>query len=265
MSDSNGHIPIFTPPSDQSKPSAAPARQPHERGCHHHPELPAVGSCARCHNDICEDCAEVYTLAAGEYANQSLCFNCCKGLVAENVVVLQKQKTKIITTFVLTLIGVIFGAILFSGSSAFGVIFGMLWVGSFWVWVKNSFSGWWNDPNGRSLGGFIGSCLGSAIIAPFHTIIKIINCIRYLISTSKFIEEDQAALRSIEDYMQYTLVRSRNAGIDLESLINQHSALHGNSFVQSIKNIGESAAEANLRNSAARIASNGEIIRGFAA
>lgn len=44
---------------------------------------------------------------------------------------------------------------------------------------------------GRSLGGFVGACIGGAIIAPIRTIIKIVQCIKYLISTSKSIQKRQ--------------------------------------------------------------------------
>jgi ribosomal protein L40E len=268
IQDSNA-IPTFTPPDNNAPvftPPSQPARNFNGPVCYHHQDEPAVAQCARCGKYICKDCAEAYTVGAGEYANQCLCYDCCQALVAENVDILKKQKTKIITTFVVTIIGMIIGAALFSETgSAVGIIFGMLWIGSFWVWIKSSVSGWWNNSAGRSLAGFIGACIGGAIIAPINTIIKIVQCIKYLISTSKSIEEDSAALQQMTDYMEYTQVMSRNRGVDLETLMGQGSELYNNSYAQMVNTQGEAAADAMLRQGTTTIAENGEIIRNFAA
>lgn len=259
-------VPTFTPPTDGAPIFTPPARHFDGPVCYHHPDEPAAAQCARCGKYICKDCADAYTVAAGEYANQCLCYDCCKAIVAENVELLKKQKSKITTTFVVTIIGMIIGAILFAETgSAFGTIFGMLWIGSFWVWLKTSVSTWWNDPAGRSLGGFVGACIGGAIIAPIRTIIKIVQCIKYLISTSKSIEEDSAALEQMTAYMEYTQVMSRNKGVDLETLMGQGSELYNNSYAQMVSTQGEAAADAMLRQCTTTIAENGEIIRNFAA
>lgn len=129
-------VPTFTPPTDDAPIFTPPARRFDGPVCYHHPDEPAAAQCARCGKYICKDCADAYTVAAGEYANQCLCYDCCKAIVAENVELLKKQKSKITTTFVVTIIGMIIGAILFAETgSAFGTIFGMLWIGSFWVWL----------------------------------------------------------------------------------------------------------------------------------
>lgn len=260
-------IPTFTPPADDIPvftPPAPSAQRFNGPVCYHHPDEPAAAQCARCGKYICKDCAEAYAVSSGEYAHQCLCYDCCQALVAENIKTLKKQKAKIITTFIVTLIGMIIGAALFSGAGALGIIFGMLWIGSFWVWVKSSFLGWWNNPAGRSLAGFIGACLGGAIIAPFKTIIKIVQCIKYLIRTSKFIKEDSAALQQMADYMEYTQVMSRNKGVDLETLMGQGSELYNNSYAQMVSTQGEAAADAMLSQCTTTIAENGEIIRNFA-
>lgn len=262
-------IPTFAPPADDIPiftPPGSPARNFNGPVCFHHPDEPAVTQCARCGKYICRDCAEAYTVSGGEYANKSLCYDCCQEMVADNVVQLKKQKGKIIALFVATIIGMIIGAALFSETgSAIGIIFGMLWIGSFWTWVKSSVGGWWNNPAGRSLGGFIGACIGGAIIAPIKTVIKIVQCITYLIKTSKFIAEDTVALQNMKDYMEYTLVMSRNKGVDLETLMGQGSELYNNSYAQNVATQGEAAADAMLRQYTTQIAENGEIIRNFAA
>lgn len=263
---SNDDIPTFTPPTE-TVPTFTPPTQParHFDGpvCYHHPDEPAAGQCARCGKYICEDCVEAYTVTSGDYANQCLCYDCCQALVSENVSELKKQKRKIIGLFVATLIGMIFGAMFFTEGPVAGFIC-MFWFGSFWWWIKNTVSTWWNDPAGRSFAGFIIAGIVGLIFAPFKTIAKVIQCIVHLTKTSKFIEEDSAALVQMREYMEYTQVMSRNKGVDLETLMGQGSELYNNSYAQMVSTQGEAAADAMLRQCTTRIAENGEIIRDFA-
>lgn len=263
---SNNDIPTFTPPANDV-PTFTPPTQParHFDGpvCYHHPDEPAAGQCARCGKYICRDCVEAYTVTDGEYANQCLCYDCCQDLVAENVSTLKKQKGKITALLVATIIGMVIGATFFSESTTAGFIC-MFWFGSFWWWIKNTVSAWWNNPDGRSFVGFFGAGIGGLIIAPIKTIIKVVQCITHLIETSKFIEEDSAALVQMREYMEYTQVMSRNKGVDLETLMGQGSELYNNSYAQMVSTQGEAAADAMLRQCTTRIAENGEIIRDFA-
>lgn len=260
-------IPIFTPPTNDIPTFTPPTQSArHFDGpvCYHHPDEPAVGQCARCGKYICRDCAEAYTVSSGEYANQCLCYDCCQDLVAENVAALKNQKAKITALFVASIIGMIIGAMFFSVSTLAGFIC-MFWFGSFWWWIKNTVSAWWNNPAGRSLAGFIGAGIGSLVVAPFQTTVKIVECIRYLNKTSNFIKEDSEALVQMREYMEYTQVMSRNKGVDLETLMGQGSELYNNSYAQMVRTQGEAAADAMLRQYTTRIAENGEIIRDFAA
>ena len=131
-------VPTFTPPTDDAPIFTPPARHFDGPVCYHHPDEPAAAQCARCGKYICKDCADAYTVAAGEYANQCLCYDCCKAIVAENVELLKKQKSKITTTFVVTIIGMIIGAILFAET---GSAFGTLWhaVDRFFLGVAKNF------------------------------------------------------------------------------------------------------------------------------
>ena len=260
-------IPTFTPPPDiipTFTPPTQPARHFDGPACYHHPDEPAAGQCARCGKYICKDCVEAYTVTDGDYANQSLCYDCCQELVSENVETLKKQKNKITVLLVITIIGMIIGFAEGVGGGIIAAIFCMLWFGSFWTWLKSSVIGWWNNPAGRSFAGFIGACIGGLIIAPYNTIKKIIECITYLKETSNFIEEDSAALVQMKEYMEYTQVMSRNKGVDLETLMGQGSELYNNSYAQMVSTQGEAAADAMLRQCTTRIAENGEIIRDFA-
>lgn len=87
--------------------------------------------------------------------------------------------------------------------------------------------------------------------------------IKYLRETSGFIESDTAALQQMKDYMEYTLVRNQNRGVDIETLLNQKSELADNSYARMVQEKGEEGAEAALRDCVATINENGEIIRSF--
>ena len=99
----------------------------------------------------------------------------------------------------------------------------------------------------------------------FVTISNTIQYIVYLRRTSGFIESDTAALQQMRDYMEYTVARDQNKGVDLETLLAQDSTLHDNTFVQAVRTQGEAQATANLRNEVVTINEHGEIIRSLAA
>ena len=84
-------IPTFTPPADNAPVFTPPTRNLDGPVCYHHPDEPAAAQCARCGKYICKDCAEAYTVGAGEYSNQCLCYDCCQALVAENVEILKNK------------------------------------------------------------------------------------------------------------------------------------------------------------------------------
>ena len=84
-------------------------------------------------------------------------------------------------------------------------------------------------------------------------------------NTAGFIESDTAALQQMKDYMEYTLIRNKNKGVDLEDLMQEGSELYNNTFAQMVRDQGEEQAEATISQCVTRIAENGEIIRNFAA
>ena len=69
----------------------------------------------------------------------------------------------------------------------------------------------------------------------FITVSNTIQYIIYLKKTQGFIESDTAALQQMRDYMQYTLVRNQNKGVDLEDLMNEGSELYNNSYAQAVQ------------------------------
>ncbi|MBR9936931.1 B-box zinc finger protein [Oscillospiraceae bacterium Marseille-Q3528] len=267
-------IPTFTPPEDGA-PVFTPPRTPQHDGpvCYHHPSEPAVARCARCGKYICKDCAETYTVTAGEYANKCLCFDCCEQLVAENVAELTKNKNKIKGQFILQIIGIVIGFIFgisMGGGLAPGLVcaciggvflsalklFGSLALEA----VKIAFSG---NFGWLTVFSVIFQIVGIILKCIKDTISNTIQYICYLKRTQGFIESDSAALQQMRDYMAYTLVRNQNKGIDLEDLMKEGSELYNNSYARAVRENGEAAADAVLRQAATRIAENGEIIRDF--
>ena len=250
-----GTAPIFTPP---------PAPSFNGPACHWHRDEPAVARCCKCGKPICEDCADAYGVTGGDYAGQVLCYDCTQGLVAENVYYFKKQKIKITILFIATLIGMCFGLPFFSESAILGLIC-MLWFGSFWTFLKVTVVGWWNAPDGPSIGGFIGAALVGIVIAPIKTVKKIYECIVFLRRASDIIKNDSEALRTMTEYMEYTMIRNHNRGMDIDTLIKQNSQLANNTVAQMARSCSEEQIEANMRGCLATINENGEIIRSFVA
>jgi len=207
----------------------------------------------------------------GEYANKCLCYDCCQQLVAENLTLLEQNKSKIRSIYIMTIIGMIIGGVLGIAAGPIGVIIFALIGGCFWTflkgWFKRLFHGW--AGGGFSLVSFVFALFIGLFIEMFlsiyRTIRKIIDCRKYSAQTANAIEEDSRALQNMRDYMEYTLVRSQNKGVDLETLMGQGSELYNNSYAQTVVSQGEAAADAMIRQGAATIAENGEIIRSFAA
>ncbi|MCD8361688.1 MAG: hypothetical protein LUC98_01795 [Lachnospiraceae bacterium] len=292
--------PTFTPPNDSDNgyaSSGAPIFTPPGGGmrratnavCYHHPSEPAAAQCARCGKYICRDCAEAFGVSAGEYANKSLCYDCCEAIIADNVAELTKNKRKIKAQFILSIIGMVLGGIfgIAYGASAIGAagsggilvflfsIFFFACIGGvflsaikayfamIWEAIKLIFSG---D------GGWIAAifyvliqCFVVAFKCIWATVTNTISYIQYLKHTSNCIEEDTAALAQIKEYMEYMTIRLQNADTDLDSLMNEGGQLANNSYARMVRTEGEQAADAAVRRATTTIAENGEIIRGFAA
>ena len=277
----NGNIPTFTPPTT---PTFTPPQGEQYSGpvCFHHQNEPAVAKCAKCGKYICKDCAEAYGVTAGEYAGKYLCFDCCEQIVAENIAELTANKNKVKGQFILQIIGMIIGFIygmeagISSGDIGGGFVAGLIaaCIGgvflsalkAFWLltWdcIKIAFSGQFGWLT-------IISIIFNIIVIIFKciwvTITQTIQYIIYLKRTAGFIESDTAALEQMRAYMEYTLVRSQNKGIDLETLMNEGSELYNNSYAQAVRENGEEAADAALRQATMMINEHGEIIRDFSA
>ena len=137
------------------------------------------------------------------------------------------------------------------------------YLSAIWEAIKLCFSG-----EGGWIAAIIFLIIRRIVIGIKCIVLTIVNTVRYIIylkKTSGFIESDTAALQQMRDYMEYTMVCNQNKGVDLESLMSEGSALYNNSYAQAVRNNGEEAADAMLRQATTMIAENGEIIRNFPA
>lgn len=258
--------PTFEPPKDEKPTFNGPV-------CYYHKDEPVVAKCARCGKYICKDCFDNYGVSTGDYAGQALCYDCCQQLVAANVDDLKKNKNKIMFQFIISIIGMVFGLIMgaSSGGGFAGVVIGIAVGGVLLSALKVFFSLVW-DVFKIAISGQFGLLTILSII--WNIIVLIVKClittisntfyyINYLRKTSGFIESDTAALQQMADYMEYTMIRNQNRGVDIETLLNQKSELADNSYAHMVQEKGEEGAEAALRGCVATINENGEIIRDF--
>lgn len=264
-------VPTFTPPT---APTFTPPVRHHDGpSCYYHQDEPAVAQCARCGKYICQDCFDNFGVTNDEYAGKALCYDCCKELVAANVQDLSRNKAKIKAQFILSLVGIALGFILglAEGGGFGGALVCAAIGGVFLSAMKAFFSLTWEVIKIAFSGNFgvltVISIFFNIIVIVFKcfwlTISNTFYYIKYLKETSGFIESDSAALRQMDEYMEYTMVRSQNQGIDLETLLKEDSRLADNSYAQMVQSQGEEKAEAILRQCVATINENGEIIRSF--
>lgn len=282
-----GAAPVFTPPTPTFTPPAD--AKPNFNGpvCYYHKDEPAVAQCARCNKYICQDCFDNYGVSGGEYQGRALCYDCCQQLVAQNVAELTANKNKIKFHFILSIIGMVAGfilglvsginagdvgagfitALIFAGIGGVFFSFVKFYLQCMWVGIKESFKSLFD---GGGIWGIVGVLIGlsirifiEAIKSIYYSIRNTIDYIIYLKETSGFIESDTAALQQMKDYMEYTMIRNQNRGVDLETLLSQKSELADNTYARMVQEKGEEGAEAALRDCVATINENGEIIRSF--
>lgn len=281
-------VPTFTPPTGDGKSDAVPTFTPptptftppkntkpdiNGPACSYHKDEPAVAKCARCGRYICQDCFDNYGVSSGEYAGKALCYDCCQQLVAENVADLKKNKNKIMLQFIVSIIGMVFGMIvgISSGGGVVGAVIGLavggvllsalkVFFSLVWDVIKIAFSGQFGVLTVLSI---IWNIFVLIVKCLFTTISNTIYYISYLVKTSGFISSDEAALQQMADYMEYTMIRNQNRGVDIDTLLNQKSELADNSYAQMVQQRGEEGAEAAMRECVATFNEHGEIIRNF--
>lgn len=278
-------IPTFTPPKNNI-PTFTPPKEAQSNAarCYYHNDEVAVGRCVRCGKNLCKDCCDTYGFSSGQYAGHTLCYDCTQAIVQEDIAQLQANYKTIKLQYILTLIGVAIGAFVGLGagiSDGLGIgetllimlIFAAVG-GCFYTFIRNYIStlpSWFTSTGNIVLSVAIfmlKACvylLIEYVRAIFTTGSKLYRFITYMKRTEHIIENSQADLQRLKDYMEYTLVRSRNQGVDLDSLMKEGSELYNNSFAQMVQEQGEEQAERAASGWVATIAENGEIIRSFAA
>lgn len=266
-------IPTFTPPTPTFTPPKNTKPDFNGPACSYHKDEPAVAKCARCGKYICQDCFDNYGVSSGEYAGKALCYDCCQQIVAENVADLKKNKNKIMLQFIVSIIGMVFGMIvgISSGGGVAGAVIGLAVGGVLLSALKVFFSLVW-DVIKIAVSGQFGVLTVLSII--WNILVLIVKClittvsntvyyINYLVKTSGFINSDTQALQQMADYMEYTMIRNQNRGVDIDTLLNQKSELADNSYAQMVQQRGEEGAEAAMRECVATFNEHGEIIRNF--
>lgn len=277
--ESSDAIPTFTPPTPTFTPPQNEKPQFNGPACYYHKDEPAVAKCARCGKYICQDCFDNYGVNDDQYKNKALCYDCCKDIVAENVRSLKKNYAKIAVQFAFSLVGIIIGLIIGISSTAGGepgeiALAAVACAGIGGVFLsalKSFFSLAWDVIKIAISGQFgwltilsiIWNILVLVVKCIWYTISNTIYYISYLIKTNGFIKSDSEALNQMADYMEYTMIRNQNRGVDIETLLNQKSELADNSYAHMVQQQGEEGAEATLRECVATINENGEIIRSF--
>lgn len=265
------NIPTFNPPAPTFTPPAN--NYGGGRSCYYHKNEPAVARCAKCGKYLCEDCADSYQVNDEQYGGEPLCYDCCQEIVAQNVKELKKQRAKIIMMYIFTALGMLLGALIAPVGSGFLVTLIYAFIGGCaWTFFVNMCKIFLNTIRNCLNGAWLGAILWliidtikAIVIAIWGTIQKLYYYTKHIIKTSGFIKSDSQALQQMADYMEYTMVRSQNVGVDLATLMNENSQLANNSFAQNVMANGEEAAEANIRNCVTSINENGEIIRSFVA
>ena len=266
-------IPTFTPPTPTFTPPKNTKPDFNGPACSYHKDEPAVAKCARCGRYICQDFFDKYGVSSGEYAGKALCYDCCQQIVAENVADLKKNKNKIMLQFIVSIIGMVFGMIvgISSGGGVVGAVIGLAVGGVLLSALKVFFSLVWEVIKIAVSGQFGGLTVLSII---WNILVLIVKClittvsntvyyINYLVKTSGFINSDTQALQQMADYMEYTMIRNQNRGVDIDTLLNQKSELADNSYAQMVQQRGEEGAEAAMRECVATFNEHGEIIRNF--
>ena len=272
-------IPTFTPPEEDIPTFTAPTADAKYNGvaCKNHPNRPAVAQCARCGQNICKDCAETCSVGSGEYAGKHLCFDCCKALFDEDKKELRKNRNIVMFQYILTIIGVVIGAIIGADGGAVTVIICAAIGGSLLVALKpifssliDIFSGLFEAASGGSiLTGIIKFIAGAikflfvALQCLVRTVIKLVKYTNYLIKANKAINSDKQAIRELQDFMVYMDVRARKPKEDIAKLMQEGGELFNNSYAKLLVEKGEEVADQMLRVATTRIAENGEIIRTF--
>ena len=223
--------------------------------CYHHSSQNAVAQCAECGKGICKDCYDSY--GAGMGAGKALCFDCTEELVKGNSAEIAAFRSKVKLERIMIVVGFfVIGFLLTMMVNDGGFDFGMFLVygcvgGSAWTIIKNFY--------------YYGAVVGviSMIVSPVMTLVRFFKRMKQIKQCDEILASDARIIQEMRDYFTYTQEMENNAGVDLATLANQGGALFNNTYAKSVMQNGEKKAQAELRQGAVQIASNGEIVRSF--
>jgi|GEM_PF-2019681 len=239
--------------------------------CSDHPSKQSVALCRQCGKGICQDCYDAYGVTAGDYAGTALCYECTAKEVAENVASVAAFRKRVKKERILMIVGAVIGAILIGPMLMGG--FGH-WVG----WVLGVFVGASfltiflsavsaalekNENGERNILGGLFVAVFLTLVSPIISIYRFVERVRQIKQADEIIANDERALQQMRDYFEYTQIMEKSTGIDLAKLVEQDSELYGNTYAQSVLKNGEEAAQTELRQGAAQITANGEVIKNF--
>jgi len=235
-----------------------PRRLPGSAGrCRHHPSQDAVSQCRGCGAFICSDCTEMYGVTSGDYAGQSLCYDCTVQLISTNASIVELMKKKFMIE------GIAVGVL-----SVIGLVLGLQF-GDVWWWILMGLGGnLWLIIKDATLGGL--SAMGgvwfiaSIFTGPIIPIVRIVSKYTKMQQCEQIVAGERETLRQMADYFAYTQAMEKtddDKGFD--ALTAEGGELFSNTYAQSVKTKGEKEAQTQLRNSVVQISANGEIIRSF--
>ena len=181
----------------------------------------------------------------------------------------ESMKKEWIYIAVLSVIGMLIGPSITINAmgGGFGPFMLGIWAGlgvggNIWVTIQYTLK------SGFRFGAVIGLFVAGAIVTagiftgPIIPGVRIMKKRKEVEEFERIVDEEIEALQLMEDYFRYTLAMEKGGySKDFATLTAEGGELFNNSYARSVKEKGEAAAQAHLRESVVQIAANGEIIR----
>jgi len=208
----------------------------------------------------------MYGVSDGEYAGQSLCYDCTTGLVEANIAAVANFKANTKKSLIMTGVGAVIGGLMgaaMGGFFGFVIGFGLggslnIFLKAIWLFIKGGIGA-----ASGNISGLVGSFI-LAFKAPFITIHKIASVSWQMKKAQDILASDSASLEAMRDYYAYTLAMEKTDDTkSFDSLTAEGGELFNNTYAKTVAAKGEKEAQAELRKSVVQIAANGEIIRSF--
>ena len=234
--------------------------------CYHHATQMAAAQCQACGKHICRDCSEIYGVSSGQYAGQSLCYDCTTQLVASNIKEVAKFRRTVKREFTAIIIGAAIGALMgFAIGGLFGLVVGFGAGGSIYLTLKVVGKFILEVMNPKPFGDSFTVLSGLALtifLSPIATTRKIIDRTSQMKQADAILANDQRNLEAMRDYYAYTKFMEKYEG-SADFVKQARKELSDNSYAKAIVDNGEEIAQTEVRERVIQVAANGEIIRSF--